>query len=143
MYSRGKQLALLKTIRRVFRAPSNKLDYAAQVLGLGEKVRHTGFQMWLDCLARLPESWGLMEKYNKQDVLLTEALYQRLRPWITQHPARALDAAACPACGSEQLQKRGVARSKVLTYQRFQCQACGAWSKGGKALEEKALLTSL
>ncbi len=33
-----------------------------------------------------PAAWKVMEKYNKQDVLLLEKVYDRLLPWIKSHP---------------------------------------------------------
>ena len=36
------QIDLLKTARKQFKFPSNKLDYIAQALKLGGKTKHTG-----------------------------------------------------------------------------------------------------
>src|ERR1700675_1851794 len=41
-----KQMDLINTVRKEFRFPSNKLDYVLKALGLKQKVRHTGFEMW-------------------------------------------------------------------------------------------------
>lgn len=133
-----KQIDLLTVVRDRFRFPINKLDYVAQTLGLGEKVRHPGFQMWVDCMAGDGAAWTKMEKYNRQDVLLLEKLYDKLKPWVRNHPnVGAFDGRpeACPHCGEEgQMQRRGTSVTLDTTYQRYQCGGCGAWSRGKKAL---------
>lgn len=129
-----KQIDLLRTARKQFRFPSNKLDYIAQALGLGSKVRHKGHELWVQCMAGDDKAWKVMERYNKQDVILLEKVYNRLLPWITRHPNRGLyvytsGASSCTNCGSEKLQKRGLSYTSTLTYQRYQCQDCGSWMK--------------
>jgi len=127
------EIDLLKVVRRRFRLPSNKLNYVTQFLGLGKKTPHKGMELWKDCMAGKVSAWAMMEKYNKQDITLLEKLYHRLLPWIPNHPNRGLfsegEAPQCPTCGSESLQKRGFAYTATLTYQRYRCNSCGAWSK--------------
>ena len=124
---------LLLTARKRFRLPSNKLNYVAQFLGLGEKVKHKGMELWRECMKGEDKAWRVMERYNKGDVLLLEKVYEVLRPWVPNHPNHALfsstDVHVCPNCGGTHLQKRGKHHTKTLTYQRYQCQSCGAWSR--------------
>ena len=124
---------LLLTARRRFRLPSNKLSYVAEYLSLGEKVKHKGMSLWRDCMAGDASAWKIMERYNKQDVSLLEEVYKKLLAWIPNHPNHALfsnkTVPVCPNCGSHNLQKRGFYHTKTLSYQRFQCQSCGAWSR--------------
>lgn len=133
-----KQVDLYRTVKRQFLFPSNKLDYVSQFLELGEKLKHEGHQLWVDCLSGDEDAWDRMQRYNEQDVLLTEDLYTVLRPWITTHPTVGLydaepsDEPSCPTCGSTSLQRRGKAFTSVSTYQRYQCQSCGKWSRGGQ-----------
>jgi hypothetical protein len=126
---------LLKTARRKFKFQSNKLDYVAGQL-LGEhKTHHTGFKLWLDCMEEDPKAWKLMEKYNRQDVVLTDRLYAKMLPWISSHPHSALyqgDTNGCPKCGSTKIQKRGFAYTTVSRFQQFQCMSCGGWFRSGK-----------
>jgi len=63
------EIDLLKTARKRFRLPSNKLDYVARYLGLGSKVKHMGMAMWRDCMDGCPKAWAVMEHYNRQDVV--------------------------------------------------------------------------
>jgi predicted RNA-binding Zn-ribbon protein involved in translation (DUF1610 family) len=127
------QIDLLQTVRKKFRMTSNKLDYVSQYLGLGKKVKHDGFETWLGCMDGDEKSWKMMTKYNMQDVVLLEKLYNHIKPWISGHPNHALFTDAenfvCPNCGSEHVQKRGLVHTKTLSYQRWHCQDCGTWSR--------------
>lgn len=138
-----KQIDLLKTITKAFRFPSNKLDYVCPALGIGAKVKTPGFQLWLDCMAKKPEAFATMEKYNRYDVVLTEKLYKRIQPWIAYHPHRALTEFACPACGGHHLQRRGSYLAKTRTYQRYVCKDCGSWSRATKSDKGKAQIVSV
>jgi uncharacterized protein YprB with RNaseH-like and TPR domain len=133
-----KQIDLVKAAKRVFRFPSNKLDYVSQVLGLAGKVHHEGHTLWVKCMEGDDEAWARMEEYARQDVALLEPMYERLRPWIPGHPNVALYNEAldgelvCPACGSGSYQRRGYAFTAVTRYQRYQCQDCGKWFRDGR-----------
>ena len=135
-----KSIDLLRTVRRNFRFASNKLDHVSQQLGLGKKVEHEGFELWLKCMSKDSEAWKKMEKYNVQDVVLLEKLYIKLLPWIQSHPNQNLfsDSHCCPTCSSQKIQKRGTAITTTGVYQRYQCRACGTWSQGTKALSSAA-----
>lgn len=130
---------LLKTVRKQFKFPSNKLDYVAQRL-LGErKLPHAGHQLWIDCMAGDEKAMRIMQRYNERDVRLTEKLYDRLLPWIPNHPSVALRNPddtflpdTCPTCGSSELVREGLAFTAVSAYQRYHCKKCGRWSRGVK-----------
>ena len=134
-----KQIDLLRVVRSQFRFPSNKLDYVAQRLGLGQKHAHEGHELWVKCMNGDKDAWKRMADYNIQDVILLEDLYNTLLPWIKNPPNRNLfnDIQGCPSCGHENLQKRGTAVSSTGTYQRYQCKSCGSWAQGTTALEKK------
>lgn len=132
-----KQVDLLLAVKRQFKFQSNKLDFVSKQLGLKGKVSHTGHQLWVDCLNGDPKAWALMARYCRQDVRLTEELYDRLLPWLPNHPHRGLwtgESVSCGSCGSTQLQRRGTAYAKTGAYQRFQCQSCGSWSQSVRRL---------
>lgn len=133
-----RQVDLLRVVRDQFRFPSNKLDYVAQALGLGKKMRHAGHELWIQCMAKDPKAWKQMEAYNRQDVLLTEKLYDRLMPWIKNHPNHgAYDPEAiCPNCGSARFYHQGLRITTTLRYRRYQCRDCGAWYRGTQAVKD-------
>lgn len=122
------EVDLLKTARKRFRLPSNKLDYVAQFLGLGSKIKHKGLSMWKDCMEGCPKAWRVMERYNKQDVILLEKVYMSLLPWIDNHPnwGHYVDGekVVCRNCGSDRVKKDGWERKTAVPYQRFRCLKC-------------------
>ena len=127
-----KQLDLLKVVREKFRFPSNKLDYVAQRLGLGQKHNHEGHTLWVKCMNNDPGAWKVMKEYNQQDVLLLEKLYNKLRPWIKGSINYSVfqDELVCPLCGSHAYQRRGYAYTSAGEYARYQCKACHGWFRG-------------
>ena len=131
-----KTIDTLKIARKYFKFNSNKLDDLGQHLGLGRKVKHEGFGLWLKCMNGVKSAWNKMIKYNKQDVVLLELVYDKFKPYMTNHPNVGLyqnKDYACPNCGSLHLTKRGFAMTKTNRYQRLQCQDCGSWSTETKA----------
>lgn len=127
-----KQVDTLMACRRVFRFASNKLDYVAQAMGLGNKVKHSGFELWIQCMAGDKAAWVEMETYNRQDVVLLENLYNKILPWLPNHPNRSVydEAKCCPNCGSGQYQRRGSGVTRATKYARYQCKGCGHWFRG-------------
>lgn len=133
-----KQVDLLRTVRSSFKFPSNKLDYVSQALGLGSKVSHEGFDLWVKCMGGDEKAWKKMKKYNIQDVVLLERVYKHLLPWIKNHPNRNLynQGHSCPTCGSYNIRKNGTTTTNSGRYQRYQCNKCGTWSTNSKPMEK-------
>lgn len=134
-----KELDLMRVVKSQFKFPSNKLDYVAQTLGVGSKVQHSGFDLWIGCMAGDDKAWNKMKEYQIQDVNLLIDLYEKLKPWIKNHPHSALYNGidgGCSNCSSVNIQRRGFSRTITATYQRFQCQDCGKWLRGDKAIEK-------
>lgn len=132
-----KDVDLMRVVKSRFRFVSNKLQHVSTQLGLKGKLGHSGHDLWVRCMAGDDKAWALMRRYNVQDVRLTEELYDRLLPWIPAHPHRALwtgeEAPSCGRCGGTRLQRRGCQVTPTGSFQRFQCQGCGGWSRGGKS----------
>lgn len=129
---------LYKVVRKNFKFPSNKLDYVAGRLLDEHKVQHSGFDLWVRCMANEASAWKEMRRYNVQDVQLLERLYDELLMWF-DGPNPALfreevdpQTLSCPKCGSEDLQRRGYRVNKTTRYPRYQCQDCGGWSTSGR-----------
>jgi hypothetical protein len=142
--SPSKQIDLLNVVKSKFRFPSNKLDYVAQALGLGKKVKHSGHELWIGCMNDDPACWSVMEEYNIGDVMLLEALYEKVRPWVRGHANHSLysdDKLVCTNCGSDRLKKRGFQHTLSTTFQRYCCSHCGAWCRDNKPLNRKQFKT--
>jgi len=130
-----KEMDLMRAVKSQFKFPSNKLEYVATKLGVGSKIKHSGFDLWIGCMAGDEKSWKTMKKYQIQDVNLLVDLYEKLKPWIPNHPNRPLHEgkdSGCTTCGSTKLQSRGLAHTTTTSYQRFQCMDCGKWMRGAK-----------
>jgi uncharacterized protein YprB with RNaseH-like and TPR domain len=130
-----KTIDTLKLCRKYFKFSTNKLDAVGKLLGVGRKEKTGGFDLWLDCLAGDPKAWKRMKKYNKQDVVLLEAVYEKLRPWMTNHPnTNSFEDRhyLCEVCGSAHFHKKGVEVTKTSRYIRLHCQGCGKWKRGDK-----------
>lgn len=127
-----KDVDLLTVARSRFKFPSNKLDWVARELGIGFKVQHSGFELWKGCMADDPKSWAQMRKYNRHDVVLTEEVYDRLRPWVKNHPNmnlyRSQRVSACHVCCSTDLEDAGFRYTTNRAYAQFRCITCGAYS---------------
>jgi len=128
------QIDLLKVVRKRFKFPSNKLDYVAQALGFDGKVQHKGMALWKECMEGDPRAWKIMERYNKQDVVLLEQVYSHILPWIKVHPNHGLfmdtNSPVCTNCGSSSLVKKGIETTLTMQYQRYSCKDCGTPLRG-------------
>lgn len=120
---------LLQTVRGKFKFEHNKLDVVAQKLGLGGKVKHEGFGLWLGCMAGDTDSLRKMRSYNERDVVLTEKLYHRLLPWVTPVP-RNRD--GCRRCGGTVVARGYYTLVSGVVKTKGQCSSCGGWQVGDK-----------
>lgn len=133
---------LLRVVKRMFKFPSNKLDYVASVLLGDNKLDTGGFGLWAGVMKGDRKAQKRMVEYNCEDVLLTERLYNYLQGWIPSHPNRGLwleegAEPVCPNCGSHNLVKKGIERpARVNAYQRYKCKDCGANSRGRTVVQK-------
>lgn len=130
-----KDVDLYREAKKQWMFESKGLNHLAQRLDLGQKEAHEGFGLWRACLAGDPDAWERMKNYNMQDVVLTEAVYDRMRGWIPNHPhIGPIDAEdvglLCNQCGSDQLEATGLRRAVVLDYRLYRCIDCGANVQG-------------
>lgn len=127
-----KSIDTLKAARRFFHFQSNKLDDLGQYLGVGRKLPHTGFDLWKRCMIGEKKAWQTMREYNMHDVELLERVYEKLKPYISNHPDLTIytDDPGCPTCRSTHVQRRGFLVSRKRKYRRYHCQNCGSWFQG-------------
>lgn len=127
------QIDIYKAVRKMGFI-CNKLAYVAPLLGLGEKLKHEGLELWIKVMAGCPKAQNKMARYCAQDVRLLEQVYQRVLPYVADHPHMGMTGAhQCGACGSHRTQSRGVRRTKASFIQRIQCQRCGSWQTGKRS----------
>lgn len=136
----AKRIDTLKEARKYFKFTSSRLDALGELLEVGRKVKHPGFEMWEGFMAGDKKYIKLMEKYNKGDVVLLEKVYLKLRPWMKHPNLNVLTLEdGCPNCGSLQMQNRGFSITSRGRRRRVQCQSCGAWASG-ELEEHRALI---
>jgi len=113
-----------------FAFSSNSLNDLGEKLGLGKKVDTGGFDLWLGCMDGKRASWTKMLRYNRQDVVLLERVYLKLRSWAPTHPNLSLHAGlmrACPVCQSTRIQRRGYKYAQASVKAQYQCRTCCHW----------------
>lgn len=123
--------------RKIAKFTSNRLDFLADILTDSPKDVHSefpGMELWKQCLAGNPKAWAAMRKYNIQDIISTEKVYVRMRPYIVGHPNVAayqdVEVPTCPKCGSDDVRPRGFVYTQTGKYQKYHCGHCHGWSRG-------------
>ena len=120
---------VIKTVRK-FGFLMNRLAFVGPLLGIGQKVKHEGFDLWVKVINGDNKAREKMKKYNIQDVILLEKLYLKILPFVRNHPHLGKNKQACGACDGTILHSRGFRRTKSFKIQRLQCQKCGSWQDG-------------
>lgn len=132
------QIDTVKMAKSKFKFTSNKLDYLGEYLGVGRKIP-TDNALWVGCEEGNKASVRAMVKYNKQDVLLLEDVYNILAPHCVSklNMNHFTEDRVCPSCGDNNLtrHKRRLTRAGAMV--QMQCQSCGHYhsfpeSKKGK-----------
>ena len=122
----------LKLAKKNLRLAYNKLDYLGEFLGLGRKLK-TDFDLWRDCYHGDAKALARMARYNRQDVVLLEKVFERLLPYVTNLPrlveATDVGDGGCPSCGSTRLVRRGHYLTNASTFVRMHCKDCGRYSR--------------
>jgi DNA polymerase elongation subunit (family B) len=118
-----------------FHLTSYKLEYMAKYFGLKNqkmvKRQFVGQELWNGCEDRNPKAWAEMRKYNPQDILTTEELFEVLLPHDKKVNYSVFDPnnERC-SCGSFILAKWGVRPKNGGVYQRYICKTCGKYHYG-------------
>lgn len=133
------QIDTKKIAKAHFYFNSNRLDYLGKAMKLGAKIK-TEFDLWLDCLTHRDvrtrrKALRKMIAYNKQDVILLEKIFNKMRPFVVAKLNRAqmqededVASRTCPTCGEDKLIVKGVRYSRTTKRRELRCSACGAWS---------------
>lgn len=131
----------LKEARKSFKFSSNKLDYLTQHLSVGAKM-NTEKGLWMRALKGSRSAIQSMVDYCKQDVVILEALYDKMRPYMKAHPnmnAVQQTGHCCAKCGSPDIARNGKQLRSTGYIQQWLCNACGAYSVGKKLAERAEL----
>ena len=138
----------LKEVRRYAKFGSHRLNNLGASLGVGTKAAHSGLHTWFGCMADDPDAWEVMERYNRQDVVLLEEVYRELLPWIGSprkanpgvNAAAYSDGVTCPkvGCGSTKppMLNGWMITAAGLRYRRYKCRDCRGHSRARYAERE-------
>jgi uncharacterized protein YprB with RNaseH-like and TPR domain len=120
----------LKVARSKFKFNSNKLNYIAKYLGIGQKI-HTDYDLWKDIvLNKDKDAMDKMIKYFKMDVILLDKVHKELSLHIPAKTHYGVIFGAykgsCPECGSDDIVRNNkrVTASGVVKVQ-MRCNTCG------------------
>lgn len=133
MFPKYTTIDTLKVARQKFRFNSNRLNYIADFLGIGQKIK-TEYSLWKDILLRKDKvAMEKMIKYCKKDVTLLERVFKALQTHIEPKTHYGVifgeDRGSCPECGSDALvkAKRTVTATGLIRIQ-YRCKTCGKFS---------------
>jgi DNA-directed RNA polymerase subunit M/transcription elongation factor TFIIS len=107
MFPKYTTIDTLKVARQAFRFNSNKLNYIADFLGIGQKIK-TEFGLWKDIVLNKDKvAMDKMIKYCIKDVILLEQVFKALNSHILPKTHYGVifgeDRGTCPECGSNEL----------------------------------------
>lgn len=136
----------LREQKKIGKRPSYKLEALCQYYARTDKEKaifkkkHKYVGLWKDCFYGNLKATKIMAKYCKQDLILTEFLFNRQLPYVQNMPFNMNSLSdskdlICPSCGSKEIQKNGTRVSKTGRYQRYSCGGCGTSFRGKKALK--------
>ena len=119
----------LKISRSKFKFNSNRLNYIADFLGLGQKIK-TEYSLWKDILLKKDKTaMSKMITYCKRDVTLLEKVFKELNNHTIAKTHYGVifgqDRGSCPECGSKELfiSSRRVMASGLKKIQ-YKCKVC-------------------
>lgn len=148
-----KVIDTLEMAKKYFRYNSNKLNSLGQILGVGEKVKHEGIQLWLKVMQGDTEALDKMLEYNKQDVVLLEKVYDKLMQFGVSSSYNAAlyfddEEMRCKHCGSDNVEfTGGYAYTENNKFKEVICNNCNSLmrSKYSETSQDKRrnLLTSI
>lgn len=135
--SHYKQVDTMLMAKRHFGFTSNKLEYMTDKLCTKyKKLDHAkffGFNLWKECLAGNSDAWDEMQDYNINDVLATEELYHKLRPWVNNHPninVYTEEETNLCTCGVDDWVHTGYHHTNLSKFDKFVCNNCGSTQRG-------------
>lgn len=105
MFPNYRTLDTLKKAKSGFNFNSNRLDYIAQFLGVGAKVKHSGFDMWKGVMKGDKEALKEMVNYCEGDIIVLEDVFLTMQNYIKPNTHNGVLnnnlKYSCPTCGSE------------------------------------------
>ncbi len=118
----------LKIARKHFAFTSNKLADLAKFLDCDvQKSTHAkfpGFSMWDECMKGNQEAFQEMEDYNKMDVEVLIAVYNKLAKWEPTINFQSFYYSPTCSCGNTKFYKDGFKYTRQGKFQVRRCSVC-------------------
>lgn len=102
---------------------SNSMRTQAEFFRLPEEKRKISAAQWYKAFALDKPSLKEVEKRCASDVRITEKLYLKLQPLITNHPMIYTE--GCSVCGGFRFKSEGIRATAKRQYRRIYCKDCG------------------
>ena len=130
MFPSYKTLDTLKKAKSGFNFNSNRLDYIAKFLGVGAKLEHEGFNMWVKCMQGDKEALKNMVEYCDMDIIVLEDVFLTLQNYILPNTHAGVInnnlKYSCPRCSSENVELLKNTVTAMGTIKRkMECSDCG------------------
>lgn len=108
---------------------SNRLETISRAAETKERKTPLDQKIWRDAAWGHIPSLKDIEHHCRQDILVLEEVYRRLRPFARNHPRLSLlnNERNCPSCGSGKIVKKGLRANTGGIQQQWQCCMCGRW----------------
>lgn len=129
MFPNYRTLDTLKKAKSGFTFNSNRLDYIAKYLGVGAKLEHEGFNMWVKCMQGDKQALKDMIKYCEMDIVVLQDVFLVMQSYIKQNiHAGTLNEGIkcdCPSCGGSNVDYLKLNVTAAGTPKRqMECQTC-------------------
>ena len=128
----------LKIARGTFAYESNTLDALNKRLGIDSKTDRYDVKIARAAVSGDREAQAVLESYNRGDIIASEALFDRLRPYAKGIPHLGMwtdDEMACPSCGHTMTATGKTVHANVQKYEHLHCPNCGAHARGTTTLK--------
>jgi len=130
MIPKYRSLDTLKKAKSGFVFNSNRLDYIAKFFGVGAKLQHEGFPMWVKCMQGDKQALKDMIEYCEMDIIVLEDVFTVMQNYIKNNThAGVINGklkASCPNCGSEDVGLLKNNFTALGTIKReMECTPCG------------------
>ena len=142
-----KSVDTLREAKRWFKFESNKLDDLGDFLGVGRKEKIGYADLEDDFMSGNPskKTLSLLRKYNDQDIVVLEGIYNRMLPYMASHPNMGditQTDGICPKCGSEDVHPYGSSPRRSGRVVAYRCHSCGGRCNSNTIKNKKGRLVN-
>ena len=128
----------LKIARSVFAYESRTLDALNKRLGVDAKTDKYDVATARAAVDGDKPAQAKLTEYNRGDIIASEALFDRLRPYAAGIPHLGMwsdDEQACPSCGHTMTATGRTVHANVQRYEHLHCPNCGNHARGTTRLK--------